>query len=75
MERSTTNGAHGRTGEWAQQVLGILARDGDHGESEIARELPLDPPDVARLLHRMENAGLVARTAAGHWQLAPAATT
>jgi DNA-binding IclR family transcriptional regulator len=75
MERSTTNGAHGRTGEWAQQILGILAREGDHGESEIAHELPLDPPDVARLLHRMEHAGLVARTATGHWQLTPAATT
>ena len=54
-------------------VLAILKRGGDMGESSIASETPLEPSQVDTLLTRLEQAGLAARTAGGSWRLTPAA--
>jgi DNA-binding IclR family transcriptional regulator len=58
----------------ADDVLGIIKRAEDVGESHIAHELGghADASQVAKLLHRLEHEGRVTRTAGGTWRLTPA---
>ena len=56
-------------------VLGIIKRAEDVGESHIAHELGghVEATQVGHLLHRLEREGRVTRTAGGTWRLTPAA--
>jgi Mn-dependent DtxR family transcriptional regulator len=57
-------------------VLGVLARQSDTGErvseAEIARELGLEPTEVAGILRDLSSTNKVTRTSGGNWELTPA---
>ncbi|MFL5825672.1 MAG: hypothetical protein ACJ76V_04035 [Thermoleophilaceae bacterium] len=58
--------------ERLQRIFGALKREGEMGESAIAKEAGLRAEGISALLERLEHDGRVARTAFGRWRLTPA---